>query len=687
MKRGQLIPIETNEQPPVPTFVSIQSGSSLSPVELNTPSVSLSDSVEIPSLVIGETEEESLDVASSASQTIETESGAVWVQGNSVLCACPDCRAPMSVRLWLMVADCWKCGTSIELTPEQQRAARRLIEQQTAASEVPLHRPALPTVAPQPAAEPEEERELFPTLATSPSEELAQEEFVDNERFTARLIRQVFNSMPAWLVSFLLHLIALLILAMILLPQLSENPTITISSFLSPKDTEGGEVQIENPQFQLQDDIPLAQQMLEGDEEVRDVIVQAEKDASELREKVEPLSNRPDLDQVKKNITTKSGPNYSFAARDPRIRQEIVKNEGGTTLTEAAVSRGLRWLASVQNKDGSWSYRNYRYNTSTRKRSSNEGDMAATSLALLPFLGAGQTPESGRYKETVARGIKWMLEQQKDNGDLRAISHRKDAGQSYHFDMYAHGQATIVLVETFALTGDERFREPCQRAIRFIETAQYRDGGWRYVTKKELRSRAQSGDTSVFGWQLMALQSARSSNLGIEIEDSTFDLAEQYLDLAGKKFKSRTFRNYAAGSLYRYQKHDEVPKHTMTAEALLCRFYLGWDRDKPAVRDAVKYLLKKHPPSKENADVYYWYYATQAMHHYGGDEWKSWNLKMRDLLVLMQNRRGRYPGSWEPDDFPYGTTGGRIFVTSLAICTLEVYYRHLPLFKTLKLEE
>ncbi len=687
MKRGQLTPIENADQVSVPTFVSIQSGDALSQFDYGTPQISLSDSVEIPTLVIGETPEESLDVASAASQTIETESGAVWVQGNAVLCGCPDCQAPMSVRLWLMVADCWKCDTSIELTPEQQRAARRLLEMQRAANEqISASAPALPTVAPQLPAE-RDEPQLFPELATAPSQETVQEEFVDDERFTARLIRQIFNSMPAWLVSFLLHLIALLILAMILLPQLSENPTITISSFLSPKDTEGGEVRIQNPTFELQDDISLAQQMTEGDEEVRDVIQKAEQDANELREDPKPTAPLPDLDQVKKNITTKAGPNYSFAARDPRIRQEIVKQEGGTTLTEAAVSRGLRWLASVQNADGSWSYRDYRYNSKTRKRRSNEGDMAATSLALLPFLGAGQTPESGRYKETVARGLKWILEQQKDNGDLRAKDMREEAGQSYHYDMYAHGQATIVLVETFALTGDERFREPCQRAIRFIENAQYRDGGWRYVTKRELRSRAQSGDTSVFGWQLMALQSARSSNLGIKIDDSTFDLAEQYLDLAGKKYRSRPWRDYAVGSLYRYQTDDTRPKHTMTAEALLCRFYLGWDRDKPAVRDAVKYLLKNYPPSKKNADVYYWYYATQAMHHYGGDEWESWNLKLRDLLVLMQNRRGRYPGSWEPDDFPWGAQGGRIFVTSLAICSLEVYYRHLPLFKKLKFEE
>src|SRR5436190_14097588 len=31
-----------------------------------------------------------------------------WLDGGVVFCACPDCRAPMSVRFWLLVADCWR---------------------------------------------------------------------------------------------------------------------------------------------------------------------------------------------------------------------------------------------------------------------------------------------------------------------------------------------------------------------------------------------------------------------------------------------------------------------------------------------------------------------------------------------------------------------------------------------------
>jgi hypothetical protein len=124
----------------------------------------------------------------------------------------------------------------------------------------------------------------------------------------------------------------------------------------------------------------------------------------------------------------------------------------------------------------------------------------------------------------------------------------------------------------------------------------------------------------------------------------------------------------------------------MTAEALLCRMYLGWQADDPRLTAAIDWLYRYHLPDKDgDFNVYYWYYGMQALHHFGGPKWDSWNRRVRDLLILTQETRGRYPGSWDPDQDEWGRRAGRIYVTSLAVCTLEVYYRHLPLFKQLDL--
>ena len=84
----------------------------------------------------------------------------------------------------------------------------------------------------------------------------------------------------------------------------------------------------------------------------------------------------------------------------------------------------------------------------------------------------------------------------------------------------------------------------------------------------------------------------------------------------------------------------------------------------------------------EDQNVYYWYYATQVFHHDGGRPWDAWNEVMRVQLPAAQTRGGREDGSWEPmlGDFA-GGVGGRIYATCLSIYCLEVYYRHMPIYK------
>ena len=124
----------------------------------------------------------------------------------------------------------------------------------------------------------------------------------------------------------------------------------------------------------------------------------------------------------------------------------------------------------------------------------------------------------------------------------------------------------------------------------------------------------------------------------------------------------------------------------MTAEAILCRMYLGWTKDDPRVIEAIRWLVEHNMPTDRDKNIYYWYYATQVMHHFGGEVWELWNRRMREILVSGQSTSGRYAGSWNPKGYEWGSQGGRIYVTSLSVCTLEVYYRHLPIFKQIELD-
>jgi hypothetical protein len=68
----------------------------------------------------------------------------------------------------------------------------------------------------------------------------------------------------------------------------------------------------------------------------------------------------------------------------------------------------------------------------------------------------------------------------------------------------------------------------------------------------------------------------------------------------------------------------------------------------------------------------------------GGESWQFWNQGpngkggIRDKLIAGQLRNGHMAGSWPPELAP---EGGRIMATSLSLLCLEVYYRHLPLYR------
>lgn len=590
-----------------------------------------------------------------------------WLDGDSVMCACPDCHAPISIRLWLMVADCWKCGCSIEISEAQERQIQQLLREPQESTlisdgmrgdaahspvQTPHTRPATDPATPGEEASPPSPRR--PQRAITPS---------TGVRSIQQRVRNWFDQMPAWLISMLFHMAVLALLALLFFEgEGPEDPYITLSSEASRLRQSGGEVKFDNPNNPFEYDLPLPDEAPKTAVQRRD-LARAQQDAKELR--VDPKSSLPQLptlDQTRQRLRSPDSTQRTLAARDPRVRAEIVTREGGTTLTEAAVARGLRWLARHQQADGRWSLQFSDCNScrgQCRGDGSIRSDSAATSLALLPFLGAGQTHQVGIYQDTVAKGLRWMLTIQKDDGDLR---HRSSGNAG----MYAHGQGAIVLCEAYALTGDQRFREAAQKAIDFIVYSQHAEGGWRYKP-------GERGDTSVLGWQLMALQSARAAQL--DVADEVLELAGIYLDSV----------QYDDGSRYGYLP-GRGPTHTMTAEALLCRMYLGWSRDYGSLQQGVKYLTRSHKPRGGNsANFYYWYYATQVFHHYGGREWDRWNIAMRSILVESQQKRGHEAGSWKPRG-PHGSQGGRLYCTALAVCTLEVYYRHAPIFRQLELE-
>ena len=289
-----------------------------------------------------------------------------------------------------------------------------------------------------------------------------------------------------------------------------------------------------------------------------------------------------------------------------------------------------------------------------------QSDVAATAMALLPFLGAGQTHKSkGIYGSPIAKGLAWLLQQEDHEG--------KFADHYFERPMYAQALATLAVCESYGMTRDERIGAAARRAVGYIQRAQNTStGGWRYHP-------GDSGDTSVFGWQIMALKSAQMAHL--PVDSLVLDNAQKWL------------RSVAKGEhrgLYSYQPYREVD-HTMTAVGLLCRQYLGVDPKEASVLEGKTSLLENLPDPKTEVNCYYWYYATLAMHNFIDSDWDAWNRKMHRTLIESQTREGCATGSWDPERptaDAWGVLGGRLMTTSFNALTLEVPYRYSALFRT-----
>ncbi len=351
-----------------------------------------------------------------------------------------------------------------------------------------------------------------------------------------------------------------------------------------------------------------------------------------------------------------------FTGRRGPMKSALVRREGGTVESEAAVERGLDWIARHQRADGGWSLDTNIACTEPPgcpPRNAMVSDTAATGLALLPLLAAGHThTEPGRYQATIRRGLAWLVGSQQEDGSLFI-------GGGLHTTLYSHAIATMALCEAYALTHDPALRPPAQRAVNFITRSQNVAGGWRYEPLAP-------GDTSVFGWMLFAL---RSADIGeVAVSRRTIKRATTYLNsVTGDK----------PGSTYCYMP-GWSPSMTMTAEGLVGRQLLGWSRENPALQRGVA-LIAANLEESTDRNIYYWYYATQLLHNMRGDDWERWNPRVRDGLIGMQIQgAGCDRGSWDPtwpQSDRWGIRAGRLYTTSLSLLTLEVYYRYLPLYR------
>jgi hypothetical protein len=320
------------------------------------------------------------------------------------------------------------------------------------------------------------------------------------------------------------------------------------------------------------------------------------------------------------------------------------------------VVQGLEWLAQHQfQKKNRGLWPTDTFNQAGQCNCADPGekhDIAGTALGLLPFLGAGETHRSGKYKDVIQRGITYLLSKQKKEGN-------------YDNNNYENALATIAVCEASALARDRDLARSALASVRYLASIQNADGSWGY-------GKGSAGDLSVTGWQFAALKSAVYA--GLPVPKGVIARTANFLDKVAD----------SSGLGYGYNTPSAV--RTTSATGLLCREYLGWGPDNAKLTKGINHLLQSaNFPTRESPSLYFVCYTTQVMHHFGDKPWETWNKAVRDLLVDLQDQ-GKIPGlehqkgSWAPSPGEWEKQGGRLLYTSLALITLETYYYHVPLY-------
>lgn len=336
-------------------------------------------------------------------------------------------------------------------------------------------------------------------------------------------------------------------------------------------------------------------------------------------------------------------------------RTMAMQMNGGKKESEEAVMRGLRWLAKNQNADGSWA------------KGSKTYIAAMTGFGVLSFLGHGETPVSAEFGPVVQKALDWLVNNGGKNAGRLSMEPAFTQG-----GVYAHAIATYALGEYYTMTKDERVIDVLKQAIAHIVKGQSSDGSWRYGY-----SDASHPDTSVSGWQIQALKAAHLTGLNVEGVDPALDKAMVYL---------KSVQGPKGGFGYK----SKADTYSLTGVGVLCTYFWRQEKDK-SVRDGIEFMMdqtKTNFPVEykgDKADLYAWYYNTQACLMVGGAAWNTWNRLFQDQIVKNQSPDGSWPpvagksagGELQRD--PDGA--GPFYRTNLCILMLEVYYRYMPTTK------
>lgn len=336
---------------------------------------------------------------------------------------------------------------------------------------------------------------------------------------------------------------------------------------------------------------------------------------------------------------------------------------------DAALKRGLAWLAKNQGPEGNW----------------ESNDLGLVAVGALAFLADGHTPGVGKYGKNVEKSLNYILKSAKPSGLLNVADAQRD--------MYNHGLATFVLGQAHGMTGDPRISPVLDRALKLIAGTQCNDGGWDYRARRQPNGH----DLSLAVMQAKALRSAVDS--GLEVPPEVIEMAiksvrEHYSPAAGGYRASEVEQRKHPGQ-FTYTKGGGRGTIAMAAAGVVCMQEFGqyddWRIGKNL--DVITAAIKQQKETKSHNgnmpfDAYTLYYVGQAIYQAGGNYWSDNYPKLRDQLIgtqVIEPDNIKRDGSWQSNGH-LGGQPGVLYGTSVACFILAIPNRYLPILQEGKIE-
>ncbi len=339
-----------------------------------------------------------------------------------------------------------------------------------------------------------------------------------------------------------------------------------------------------------------------------------------------------------------------------------------TPESEAAIDRGLRWLAANQGPGGNW----------------GSNDLGLVAVGALAFLSAGHLPGIGEHGEACERALTYVVTNAKPSGLLNIAAPGRD--------MYNHGLATFVLGQAYGMTGDARVGKVLDRALKLIARTQGPVGGWAY------QAVPQDGDLSLSVMQAKALRSAVDSGFEIPpsvIEKAIANVRGHYWPQDGNPNRPEAELKKLPGR-FTYGKGGGNATVAMAAAGVVCLQEFGqyddW-RIAKSMEPITAAIAAIKPQAAHNGqlplDAYTLNYVGQSLYQVGGPGWREHYPRLRDAIVGSQVIDPKNPaadGKWAAVAH-VGDKPGDLYGTAVAVFVLAIPNRYLPILQEGRAED